>query len=205
MKKYSVTLLLATMLVALSAGSASATPGQSFHTKLKGSFAEALWETTTANSFTDTYVVAEVDSPGGPFVSLDVFTGFSDGSSVETFGTAADASVTVNVSKKLDDASATASVPVTICTFDAIGNGGCVDDGSVAVDAHWTGVGSAQHGVFKTHITGKGFKLNDHFNGYQRDATATASVGADSLNASMLLFADLGTSKQGTSRRGPHC
>ena len=39
----------------------------------------------------------------------------------------------------------------------------------------------AQHGVFKTHITGKGFKLNDHFNGYQRDATATASVGADSF------------------------
>lgn len=191
------------MLVVLSAGSANAAPGQSFHTKMKGSFAEALWETTTATSFTDTYVFAALDSPGGPSLFVDQFTGFSDGSSVETFGTATDASV--NVSKKLDVASATASVPVTICTFDANGNGGCVDGGSVAVDAQWTGQGSLLHGVFKTHITGKGFKFNDHFNGYQRDATATASVGADSYDASTLLFADLGTSKSGTSTLCHNC
>ena len=150
MRKYSLVLLLATTLVAVSAGSASAAPGQSFHTKLKGSFAEATWETTTATSFTDTYVDAELNSPGGPSLFLDQFTGFSDGSSVEVFGTATDASV--SISKVLASASATATVPVTTCTFDANGNGGCVDGGSVAVDAQWTGQGSLLHGVFKTHI-----------------------------------------------------
>jgi hypothetical protein len=203
MKKYAVVSLLATMLVALSAGSASAAPGQSFHIKLKGASAEALWESTTATSFTDTDVLAELNSPGGPSLFFDQFTGFDDGSSVEMFGTATDASIAV--STKLTSASGVATVPVTVCTFDANGNGGCVDGGSVAVNAQWTGAGPLQHGVFNDHVTSKGSKFHDHFNGYRRDASATATIGSQSLNASTLLFAELFISKEGISSLCHNC
>jgi hypothetical protein len=204
MRRFALCLFLLA-LVALAGGGSSATaaPGQSFHFKLKGSFAQGLWETQTSSSFTDTFVYAESDKGGPTFLFLDVFTADFDSNgnftgATETFGEA-DSGVSFASSNGLASASASASVPTTTCTSDANGNViSCVDSGNVDVSADWTGQGPIARGIFNDNFHQDGFHEVDHFNGTDRQASATATVGGTSLGAGDLVFADLGTSKAGT-------
>jgi hypothetical protein len=67
-------------LVALAGGSstAAAAPAETFHFRFNGSFAEAVWETQTSSSFTDTFVFAQRDRQGATFLFLDQFTAYFD-------------------------------------------------------------------------------------------------------------------------------
>jgi hypothetical protein len=104
-----------------------------------------------------------------------------------------DASLTIN--KKLTSASASATVPLTICTVDGDGNYTCVEGGSVMVSGLWTGVGDLErsHGVY--HNLSTGFTLNSHWKATYRNATATGQVNGVDLGTS--LYAALNDSKSG--------
>jgi hypothetical protein len=203
MRRLALYLVLVALIGLAGGGStAAAAPGQTFHFRVSGSFAEALWETQTSSSFTQTFIYSERDKNGLTFLFLDVFTAnFDSGGnftgSTEVFGEA-DSGVSFSIDRGLASAAASAGVPVTVCTFDANGNGGCVDDGTIDVSGNWTGQGPIARGVFNQNFHVDGFHEVDHFNGTDRQATASATVGGTSLGVGDLLFADLGTAKSGS-------
>jgi hypothetical protein len=192
-------------LVALSWGgsTAAAAPAQTFHFQFNGSFAQALWETQTSNSITDTFVFAEQDRRGATFLFLDELTANFDSSgnftgATDVFGEA-DSGVSFSIGKSLSSATASATVPVTSCSYDADFNLiGCSDAGTIDVSASWTGEGPIARGTFNDNFHQDGFHEVDHFTGSDRQATATATVDGTSLGVSDLLFADLGTAVSGS-------
>jgi hypothetical protein len=196
--------LVALIVLAGGSGKATAAAGQSFHFRVSGSFAEALWETQTSSSVTDTFVYSESDLHGATFLFLDDFTANFDSNgnftgASELFGEA-DSGVSFSSSGKLASAAASASVPVTFCTYDANGNViSCNDAGSIDVSANWTGEGPIARGVFKQNFHQGGFHEIDHFNGTDRQAVATSTVGSTSHGTGDLAFADLGTAKSGST------
>jgi hypothetical protein len=104
-------------LVALGGGSstAAAAPGQSVHLRLSESFAEALWETQTTNSITDTYIAAGHNKPGATFLFVSQTTQTFDNSGNFTGITnvvgEADSGVSFNIVNPLVSATASAAVP----------------------------------------------------------------------------------------------
>jgi hypothetical protein len=192
-------------LVALSGGSstAAAARAETLHFRFNGSFAEALWETQTSNSITDTYVFAQKDRRGNAFLFLDEFTANFDSNgnftgATDVFGEV-DSGVSFSVGGNLSSATASATVPVTSCSYDADFNLiGCSDAGTVDVSANWTGEGPIARGTFNQNFHQDGFHEVDHFTGTNRQATATATVDGASLGTGDLLFADLGTAVSGT-------
>jgi hypothetical protein len=197
--------LFLTALIALagSGGRAGAAPGQSLHFSFNGSFAEALWETQTPTSTTDTFVFAQQPKHGAALLDLDVFTANFDAGgnfigATDVFGEA-DSGVSFSSSNSLASAAASAAVPVTSCSYDADFNLiGCSDAGTLDVSANWTGEGPIARGTFINNFHQDGFHEVDHFTGTDRQATATSTVGGTSLGTGDLLFADLGTSVSGT-------
>jgi hypothetical protein len=198
-------LLVLSALVALGGGSstAAAAPAETFHFQFNGSFAEALWETQTSSSFTDTFVFAQKDKRGNALLFLDEFTENFDSNgnftgATDVFGEA-DSGVSFSVAGQLSSATASATVPVTSCSYDADFNLiGCSDAGTVDVSANWTGEGPIARGTFNQNFHQDGFHEVDHFTGTDRQATATATVDGTSLGTGDLLFADLGTAVSGT-------
>ncbi len=192
-------------LVALAGGSstAAAAPAETFHFQFNGSFAQALWETQTSTSFTDTFVFAQRDRRGAALLFLDEFTANFDSSgnftgATDVFGEA-DSGVSFSASTSLSSATASAAVPATSCSYDADFNLiGCTDIGTIDVSADWTGEGPIARGTFNDNFHQNGFHEVDHFTGTDRQATATATVGGTSLGAGDLLFADLGTAVSGS-------
>jgi hypothetical protein len=192
-------------LVALAGGSstAAAAPAETFHFRFNGSFAQALWETQTSSSFTDTFVFAQRDRQGATFLFLDQFTAYFDSNgnftgATDVFGEA-DSGVSFSSTTSLSSATASATVPVTSCSYDADFNLiGCSDAGTLDVSASWTGEGPIARGTFNSNFHQDGFHEVDHFTGTDRQATATATVDGTSLGVGDLLFADLGTAVSGT-------
>jgi hypothetical protein len=192
-------------LVALGGGSstAAAAPAETLHFQFNGSFAEALWETQTSSSFTDTFVFAQKDRQGNTFLFLDQFTANFDASgnftgATDVFGEA-DTGVSFSINRSLSSATASATVPVTSCSYDADFNLiGCTDAGTIDVSASWTGEGPIARGTFNDNFHQDGFHEVDHFTGTDRQATATATVDGTSLGTGDLLFADLGTAVSGS-------
>lgn len=192
-------------LVALAGGSstAAAAPGQTTQFRFNGSFAEAVWETQTPTSITDTFVFVQKSKQGAALLFLDVFTANFDANGNFTGATdvsgEADSGVSFSVSGMLSSATASATVPVTSCTYDADFNLiGCVDAGTIDVSADWTGEGPISRGTFTNNFRVDGFHEVDHFTGTDRQATATATVDGTSLGTGDLLFADLGTAVSGS-------
>ena len=68
----------------------------------------------------------------------------------------------------------------------------------IDVNATWTGQGPISRAVFNSHFKADGFSLTSHFNGTDRAATATGSVGGLALSGGELQFADLGFTNSGT-------
>jgi len=104
-----------------------------------------------------------------------------------------DASLTID--KKLAGASASATVPLTVCTADADWNYTCVDGGLATVSASWTGAGALEKSHGNYHQSAAGFTLNSHWKGTYRNATASAQVNGGDLDG--LLYASLYESKSG--------
>jgi len=203
MRRTLIGLAVALAVVAV-AGPASAAPGQVTHFRFHGSFAEAEWFMSTDTSFTDTFINVSRAKQGSELF-VDQFTANFDASGTFTGATDTFADVTSGFmfsidSAKLSGASVNGSgLPATTCTYDADFNLiGCTDT-TIDASATWTGQGPIARGTFNDHFKVDGFSVSDHFNGTDRDATATRSIGGLTLTASDLEFADLGTTNAGTT------
>jgi hypothetical protein len=183
---------------------ASASPAQAFHFKFNGVFAEALWETSTASTITDTYISPSRTTNGQQQLFLDQFTqtvdqngafeGATDTSALVTSGF----SFTIN-SSTFDTASVSGTnIPAQTCTFDAnFDLIGCTDT-TIDASAAWTGQGPVTQSVSGDHFHTFGFTETDHFSGKSREATASGTIGGLTLSTGDLVFADLGTARSGS-------
>jgi hypothetical protein len=192
------------VVVALTGGSgtAAAAPADTVHFQLNRSFAQALWETHTSNSSTEPYVFAQRNRQGATTLYFDEFTRYFDDSGNFTGSTdvsgQADSGVSFSA-QSLSSVTASATVPVTSCSYGADFNLiGCADAGTRDVSAHWTGEGSITRGTVTDSFHEDGFLQVDHFTGADRQATATATVEGTSLGTGDLLFAYLGTAVSGS-------
>src|SRR6266851_5377001 len=147
--------LAVTMFTVLAlAGPASAASGQVTRFSFHGTFADALWFTSSATSFTDN-LDANGNFTGATDTSADVTSGFS-----------------FAIQKSLASASTSGSgLPATTCTFDANFNLIGCSATTIDVNATWTGQGPISRAVFNEHFKSDGFSVTDHFNGTDRAAT----------------------------------
>ena len=98
----------------------------------------------------------------------------------ETFGFG---EAILGVDQQLTSASASATIPLTICTVDRKGNFTCADSGTASVNASWIGTGDLVRVHDNFHVVSKGFTINSHFNGKFRDASASAQVNGNDVGA----------------------
>ncbi len=185
------------------AGPASAATGQVTHFTFSGTFADAVWEARSATSVTDAAIfVSKSRQESGLFVFQ--FTSNFDANGNFTGATDTLAEVGSGFSFALAQPLASASlsgsgVPATTCTFDANFNQIGCSATTIDVTAAWTGQGPISRVVSNDHFKSDGFSVTDHFSGTGRAATATGTVAGLTLNASGLQFADLGTTKSGST------
>jgi hypothetical protein len=202
MRRALIGLAVTTLTVLALAGPASAAPGQVTQFRFHGTFAEALWSTSSATSSTDTFVNVSKSMQGSELF-VDQFTANFDANGNFTGATDTSADVTSGFSFAIQQSLASASLsgsglPATTCTFDANFNLIGCSATTIDVNVAWTGQGPISRAVFNDHFKSDGFSENDHFNGTDRAATATGTVGGLTLSASELQFADLGTANSGT-------
>jgi hypothetical protein len=198
MRRALLGLVVTAFTVLALAGPASASSGQVTQFRFHGPFAEAFWFASSATSFTATTV-----NVSGSELFVDQFTGNLDANGNLTGGTDTVADVgsgfSFAIQKSLASASTSGSgLPATTCTVDANGNPISCNATTIDVNATWTGQGPISRPVFNHHFKVNGFSLIDHFNGTDRAATATGTVGGLTLSASDLQFADLGTANSVT-------
>ena len=193
---------LVALIIGLVAGSASAAPGQTTHFRFHGTFAEADWFISSDTSFTDTFVnVSGTKQSQEMFVDRFTENFDSNGDFTGAIETIADVtsgfSFTID-SAKLNSASTSGSgLPATTCTYDAnFDLIGCTDT-SIDVSASWTGQGPIAKETSNDHFQFDGFKVSSHFNGTDRNATASGSIGGVTLAPADLGFADLGRANSG--------
>ena len=184
------------------AGPASAASGQVTQFRFHGTFADALWSTSSATSFTDTFVNVSKSLQGSELF-VEQFTENLDANGNLTGATDTSADVTSGFTFTIDQPLTSAStsgsgLPATTCTFDANFNLIGCSPSTIDVAANWTGQGPTTRAVFTEHFKSDGFSETDHFNGTDRAATATGTIGGLTLGASELQFADLGTANSGT-------
>ena len=204
---------LALLVWVLGAGATFAsggpTPGKShFHYAGKG--ANASWSTCPAGPIvpnevcTDTYIsVAEEvyreDGTRFPNKTLSLYeyryTVDDQGNWIFVSETSGNGDASLGIDKKLTSASASATVPLTICTADEDWNYTCVDGGQAMVSASWIGAGDLEKSHGNYHSSSTGFTLNSHWKGTYRNATASAQVNGDDLGTA--LYGSLFESKSG--------
>jgi hypothetical protein len=184
------------------AGPAAAASGQVTQERFHGTFATAGWLSSTATSITSTFVNVSKAKQGSELF-VDQFTSTMDANGNFTGATDTSADVTSGFSFALQQPLASASLtgsslPATACTFDANFNLVGCSATTIDVAATWTGQGPISRGVQNDHFKTDGFSVTDHFNGTDRNATATGTIGGLTLSASDFEFGDLGTTKSGT-------
>jgi hypothetical protein len=171
--------------------------------RFHGTFADAFWFTSSATSFTATSVNVSTSMRGSELI-VDQLIGNLDANGNFAGGTDTSADVTSGflfTIQKSQLASAEASgsgLPAETCTIDANGNPVSCTATTIDVNANWTGQGPISRSVSDRHFKTNGFSENDHFNGTDRAATATGTIGGLTLSASDLQFADLGSANSGT-------
>jgi hypothetical protein len=183
---------------------AGAAPGQTTQFRFHGSFADADWFMSSATTFVDTFInVSRTRTSSELFV--DQFTANFDSNGNFTGATDTTVDVTTGFTFAIDSAKLSTAhtsgsgLPATTCSFDADFNLiGCTDT-TLDVSATWTGQGPIARGTFNDHFQIDGFKVRDHFNGTDRNATASGAVGGITLTTDDLQFADLGKANVGTT------
>ncbi len=204
MRRALIGLAVAALTVLALAGPASAAPGQVTHIKFSGTFAEAEWFTSSATSYTYTFLNVS-QSKQGSELFIDQFTGNLDANGNFLGGTDTLVDVTSGFSSAIDQARlASASVsasglPGMTCTVDVQGLPVSCSTPAIDVNATWTGQGPVSRSVFNGHFRSAGFSEIDHFAGTSRTATVTATFGGLPQPLGEMQFADLGTTKSGTT------
>jgi hypothetical protein len=185
------------------AGPAGAASGQVTQFRFHGTFAAADWFTSSATSFTDTFINVSQSKQGSELI-IDQFTAKLDANGNFIGGTDTLVDVTSGFSFAIDQArlaSASTSgsgLPGETCTLAAdFTEISCVP-ATIDVNAAWTGQGPISRSVFNDHFKSAGFSVNDHFSGTDRTATATATFGGLPQPLGELQSADLGTANSGT-------
>jgi hypothetical protein len=202
MKRALIGLAVTAVTVLAFAGPASAASGQVTRFNVHGTFADAFWFSSTATSFTATSV--SVQQSQGSQLAVDQFTANTDANGNITGGTDTFANVTSGFSFTADKAQLTtgstsgSGLPATTCAVDANGNDINCSATTIDLTVTWTGQGPITRGVSNDHFKTAGFSQNDHFNGTDRAATATATIAGNTLSASDLQFGDLGFANSGT-------
>jgi hypothetical protein len=198
--------------VTLASSTARASGAQVSQARFHGPFAEAGWEASTPTSITDAAILASQEQDGTTHLAIfDLHTTYLDSNGNVTSSLDVAGELTAGASFTLDKinletASASGTVPVTRCTFDAAGNPtGCTDD-TMAVSATWTGQGQLTRGsqYVEHSVQPGGLTFVDRASGSFRPASATATIGGQTFDASELQFADLGVSNDFTLTVCPH-
>jgi hypothetical protein len=206
MRRTLIGLAAAALTLLTLAGPASAATGQVkqvTHYRFSGTFADAGWYISSATSSTSTYVNVSQSNQGTELI-VNQYTANFDANGNFTGETDTYADVTggfsATIEKSLGSALTSGSgLPATTCTYDAnYSQIGCSDT-TIDVNASWTGQGPITRSVFNQHFKTVGFSENDHFTGTSRTATATGTAGGLTLSAADLQYADLGTTKSGTT------
>jgi hypothetical protein len=206
MRRALIGLAVTAFTVLALAGPASAAPGQVTQFRFHGTFADALWFTSSATSSTDTTISVSTSKQGSELF-VDQFTATMDANGNFTGATDTSADVTSGFSFAIDKGTLTSAstsgsgLPATTCTFDANFNLIGCSATTIDVTVTWTGQGPITRAVVNDHFKSAGFSVTDHFNGTDRAATATGTVAGSTLSASELQFADLGFTNSGTITR----
>jgi len=209
-RRATLTAVAIASVVFLAAGGTARASAQVIRDRFHGQFAEAGWETTTATSITDVGTLASKGQDGTTHLSIFDLQTYLDANGNDTgslfiTGELAGASMTFD-RVGLGTASASGTLPVTRCSFDAAGNlTGCTN-GTLDVSVSWAGQGDIARGNFyEDHALDSGNLVYiDRLSGTFRLANATATVGGQSFDPSGLQFADMGVSNQLTVTVCPH-
>jgi hypothetical protein len=195
-------LAVAALALLALAGPASAASGQVTQFRFHGTFADALWFTSSATSSTDTFVNVSKSARGSELF-VDQFTANLDANGNFTGATDTSADVTSGFSFAIQQSLASASVsgsglPARTCTFDA--NFNLIGCSATTIDATatWTGQGTISCAVSNDHFKSDGLVFTEHSNGAGRAAMATGTVGGLTLTAGDVEIAELGTTDQGS-------
>lgn len=193
----------------VAAAAAAASAVTTFQFSDKGLGAEALYSTfpstgipTPGVVYTDTYVNAATDATrfdtgksvtDALFVDQFSYEFDSSGNFVpvsDNYGQVNGSAVTLSLSKQLDAASASATVPLQACTFDSSGNETCGNGPLLAVSAAWTGQGAVTKTNSHLNFHTKGTNEVSNFHGSFRNASASVSIGGNPAPGA-LAFADI--------------
>jgi hypothetical protein len=90
-----------------------------------------------------------------------------------------------SIDKKLTSASASATVPLTLCTVDRRGNYTCEESGTAGVAASWTGQGDLVRSRGNYHSVSSGFKYHSRWSGSSRSAVASGQIDGADLGTSL--------------------
>lgn len=186
------------------AAPASAAPGQVTQFRFHGAFVDADWFTSSATSYTDTSITVSKSKQGSELF-IDQFTGNLDANGNFTGGTDTSADVTSGFSFAIDQKGLTSAstsgsgLSATTCTVDVNGNPVKCSPTTIDVTASWTGQGPITKSVTNDHFKTAGFSVRDHFNGTDRNAAATATIGGFPQPLGEPQYADLGTTNSGTT------
>ena len=208
--KRALFLLAAMAALTLADGSARASAPRVLMDRFHGPFAEAGWEQTTSTSDTEADTLVSWEQDGTTHLNIHKYTSYLDSSgnvtgSVEVSGALRGAAVTFDT-VGLTTASASGTVPVTRCSFDAANNPTGCEGGTLEVSEAWTGQGDIFRGSFdENHVLVPGdLVVIDRLNGTYRVGDATASIGGQVFGPPNLAFTDFGVSNQLTVTICPH-
>ena len=124
----------------------------------------------------------------------------------ESFSTDIGPDVVVKVDRSLGTATVSGTVMMVTCTIDPSYNETCADPVATTVSGTWTATGARLQMVSTNHAKGPGFTINETFQGLDRQATASATIGGLAVPGS-IGFGDIYDSQSNsvTLCRAPAC
>jgi hypothetical protein len=196
---FAIALLLSMLLTTLPASAAGA---QTRHVSFKGQFATAVFDTVDSSGCIETFVTIIAEDRRikqvGPLeatlrATIDVLQidRCSGRLLLSAFGLATLKPEQFHIDKQFNAATLTVTIEVTDVVS---GNTFPVD-----VGVSWTGSGDIVRDKNHDHLNEPGFKLNTHFTGASRNATASGTVsdGTTNFTPEPAVSAEMGSTKRG--------
>jgi hypothetical protein len=203
-------LVTAILAFAGTGGTARASSTQVSQDRFHGPFAEAGWQIATPTSAIEADTLISREQNGTTHLNIHENTTYLDANgnvtgSLDVSGALTDPSFTFDT-VGLAGASASGTVPVTRCAFDAAGNPTGCTKGTLDVSDIWTGQGPISRGIeyVDWSIQPGNLTYVDRGSGTFRSASATTTIGGQTFDASELQFADFGVSDDLTLTVCPH-